>query len=52
MKERNRPDRRKPFKCDICDTRFESETHLKAHIDRVHEGKKPFKCEHCKVGFS
>ena len=44
--------RKKPFKCVICDTRFESKMNLETHIDGVHEEKKPFMCEYCKAGFS
>ena len=28
---------KKPFKCDICDTKFARKSHLKNHITSVHE---------------
>ena len=31
------------YPCDICYTQYESNYHLKKHIERVHEGKKPIK---------
>ena len=40
-------EKKKPFKCDICDYNFSGKGNLKRHTDSVHEGKKPFKCDIC-----
>ena len=33
--------------CTICNYRFNSNAHLKKHIETVHEGKKPIRCDIC-----
>ena len=40
-------EKKKPFKCDICDYNFSGKGNLKRHTDSVHEGKKPYKCSIC-----
>ena len=40
-------EKKKPFKCDICDYNFFEKGNLKRHTDSVHEGKKPYKCSIC-----
>ena len=32
-------ERKKTFKCDICDYSFSQKSHLKIHVASVHEGK-------------
>ena len=40
-------EKKKPFKCDMCDYSFSEKGSLKKHIASVHEGKKSFKCDLC-----
>ena len=40
-------EKKKPFKCDMCDYSFSEKGSLKKHIASVHEGKKPFNCSIC-----
>ena len=35
------------LRCDICSSKFETETMYNKHINSHHEGNKPFKCEIC-----
>ena len=37
--------RKKTFRCEICDKSFTNMTKLDEHISAIHEGKKPFKCD-------
>ena len=37
----------KPFKCNICDTAFQSQITLTKHIQRVHEKQQDFGCDQC-----
>ena len=45
-------EKKKPFKCDMCDYSFSEKGSLKRHIASVHEGKKPFKCDVCSYSAS
>ena len=45
-------EKKKPFKCDICDYSFSQKSDLKKHHESVHEGKRPFKCEICEKTFN
>ena len=45
-------ERKKSFKCSICDASFARKPHLKGHMESVHEGKKPFKCDICDASFT
>ena len=47
-------ERKKPFKCSLCDSSFSSKQHMNRHITSVHEGKKQltFKCSECDSSFS
>lgn len=38
---------KKPFKCNICNTRFALNGNLNTHIAFVHQEEKPFKCDIC-----
>ena len=40
-------ERKKPFKCEICDFSASQKSVKDLHVAAVHEGKKPFKCENC-----
>ena len=44
-------ERKKPFKCNICDTTFTQKGVMKQHVVSVHEGKKPFQCTICDASF-
>ena len=44
-------ERKKPFKCNICDASFAVKGNLKKHLASVHEGKKPFTCNFCDTSF-
>ena len=41
----------KPYKCDICPSRFTKETGLEKHIRSIHTNKKKFKCRYCVASF-
>ena len=41
----------KPYKCELCDKRFTTSSHLSEHM-QTHTGAKPFKCELCGKGFA
>ena len=45
-------EKKKPFICDQCPSRFSLKHTLKKHIASVHEGKKPYKCDTCLSHFS
>ena len=38
-------ERKKPFKCDLCNAEFTSKQRMKGHIATIHEGEKQFKCD-------
>ena len=38
---------KKPFECNICDSKYYYSSQLKKHMDEIHEGKKPFECNLC-----
>ena len=40
-------ERKKPFKCEICDYSCAQKRSLNIHVAAVHEGNKPFKCDQC-----
>ncbi|XP_071944785.1 uncharacterized protein [Antedon mediterranea] len=42
---------KKPFQCNKCKKRFQTNSHLKEH-EKIHSGKKPYKCSFCKKAFS
>ena len=44
-------ERKKPFKCEICNAEFTSKHGMKGHIATIHEGKKLFKCDICNASF-
>ena len=44
---RSEHERKKPFKCDICDYISSQRDYLKHHVLSVHEGKKTFKSDVC-----
>ena len=46
------PDVETRFKCDICDSFFQTKVNLKEHIKSVHEEKKPFHCNICGADFT
>ena len=45
-------DRKKPFKCDICNSAFIRKSNLKTHSASVHDGKKLFDCDICNTTFT
>ena len=45
-------ERKKPFKCDISETKFTQKSNLNTHIATVHEEMKPFKCDTCEAKFT
>ena len=42
----------RPFKCDICKTKFAKKQNLHQHISAVHEKIKAFQCDICELKFS
>ena len=40
-------DKKKPFKCEICDYSCYQKSKMKKHVESVHEKNEPFKCEIC-----
>ena len=42
----------KSLQCDKCNSFFKSKSHLKRHIESVHEENKDFECNICDVKFS
>ena len=44
--------KKKPFKCEICDYSCTLKGNMKIHIESVHYGKKPFICHICEKGFA
>ena len=44
--------RKRPFKCDVCDFSLANKEHLKVHKQLVHHEKGNFKCELCNRIFS
>ena len=45
-------EKKKPFKCDICDYICSQKSDMKRHVKSVHEGKRPFKCDICNASFA
>ena len=45
-------ERKKSFKCKICDARFPQNSDIKRHVASVHEGKKYFQCNVCDASFA
>lgn len=44
-------DKRKLYKCDLCDRSFLRKTSIKVHR-KSHTGEKPYSCNHCSKAFS
>ena len=44
-------ERKKQFKCDLCNAQFITKQSMKVHISTVHEGTKQFKCDICNAMF-
>ena len=42
----------KSWLCEFCKKDFSSQSDLKMHVSRIHEGKKPFKCIICNTSFA
>ena len=42
---------KRPYKCDLCDSAFNTKDELEKHQTKVHEGKKPFQCSICSTCF-
>ena len=42
----------KSWLCEFCKKDFSSQTDLKIHVSRIHQGKKPFKCIFCNTAFA
>jgi uncharacterized Zn-finger protein len=42
----------KLYSCTICEQKLTTKSHLRRHIQSVHEGKKPFKCQACQNTFT
>ena len=45
-------DRKKPFKCEVCQANFGQNCELKMHISRVHDNPKLYSCIICNLDFS
>ena len=45
-------EKKKPFQCDICGTKFSQKSRLDSHLKIIHEGKKTFKCDICDANFA
>ena len=45
-------EKRKPYKCDLCDKSFVLKYSLTSHVSIIHEEKKPFKCDRCDTTFA
>ena len=45
-------EKKKPFKCYLCEASLANKQNMKEHILSVHEGIKPFKCGTCNSTFS
>ena len=45
-------EKKKSFKCKICNAGFSLKAPLKRHVNSVHKGRKPFKCNVCDASFS
>ena len=45
-------EKKKPHRCNVCNTFFGLYGNLKRHIRAVHEGKKPFNCSICNAAFT
>ena len=44
-------EKKKSFKCEICNSHFTQKGKLKLHSSSVHEGKKQVRCEMCGKSF-
>ena len=45
-------EKKKPYKCEICDANFTEKQGMVSHTQSVHEGIKPFKCDICDATFT
>ena len=45
-------ERKKPFKCEICDKSFPHKFNLNTHMSSIHEENKLIKCEVCDGSFA
>ena len=45
-------EKKKPFKCDICNFSCYQKRDLKKHIESAHENKKLFRCDICDKTFN
>ena len=45
-------EKKKPFVCSMCPSKFADKGHLDKHIGNVHEKKKPFVCSICPSKFA
>ena len=44
-------EKKKSFKCEICDYSCSPKGHMKEHVAAIHERKKQFKCDTCDYSF-
>ena len=45
-------ERKKQFKCEICNAEFGQDCTLNKHIAAIHKGRKHFKCDICNAKFT
>ena len=48
---RNKSNKGKKYRCEICKIGFNDPNNRKRHIATVHEGKKPYSCCMCEKAF-